>query len=95
MVTETQALQPKFDGTALTKRRGKQTQGLAEGEEVNTEGGARETEVEEGGQVIGKVNMGNSDPQKMDIEGPALDDLPGTCMSGMAPAENRIPKSDM
>jgi hypothetical protein len=42
MVTETQALRPKLDGVVLTKRRGRQTQGLAEGEEVNIEGGVRE-----------------------------------------------------
>jgi hypothetical protein len=38
--------------------------------------------------------MGNSDPQNMDVEWPAPDDLPGICKSGMAPTKNRISKSD-
>jgi hypothetical protein len=44
------------------------------------------------GKAIGEVHMGNSEPQKMDIEGLTPADLPGPRMSGMAQVVNSIAK---
>jgi hypothetical protein len=93
MVGETQVARQAIGAAVLTSERDERTDWTVAGEEVSTDGGAQERDMENGGHGGAAVTEKCINYLEMDVEGPSTGGQPCVKMSGQPHAENRLPES--